>query len=106
MIIDLKRVQYTEKGPVKVTIPVEIPLDNFNMSEFVNGYKRDSYIYELYAVCNHHGNSSGGGHYTATIRTADNQWYNFNDENVKQIEIRSDKITSNTPYCLFYRKRV
>ena len=106
MIIDLKRVQYTENGPVKVTIPVEIPLDNFNMSEFVNGYKRDSYIYELYAVCNHHGNSSGGGHYTATIRTADNQWYNFNDENVKQIDIKSDKITSNTPYCLFYRKRV
>jgi ubiquitin C-terminal hydrolase len=106
MIIDLKRVQYTELGPVKVNIPVEIPLDGLNMGEFVNGYKKDSYIYDLYAVCNHHGNTSGGGHYTATIRNADNQWVIFNDEHVKQIELKGDKIISNTPYCLFYRKRV
>jgi len=106
MIVDLKRVQYTDTGAVKVTIPVEIPLDGLNMSEFVNGYKRESYIYDLYAVCNHHGNSSGGGHYTATIRAANGQWMSFNDEHVKPIELKSDKITSNTPYCLFYRKRV
>jgi len=106
MIIDLKRVQYTQTGPVKVTIPVEIPLDGLNMCEFVNGYKKDSYIYDLYAVCNHHGNTSGGGHYTATIRSADNQWFIFNDEHVKPMDIKGDKIISNTPYCLFYRKRV
>ena len=104
MIIDLKRVQYTENGPVKVTIPVELPLNNLVMSEFVNGYKKESYVYELYAVCNHHGNTSSGGHYTATIRTADNKWYNFNDEHVKPIDMKSDKIVSNMPYCLFYRK--
>jgi ubiquitin carboxyl-terminal hydrolase 8 len=104
MIIDLKRVQYTEHGPVKITIPVELPLNNLVMSEFVNGYKKESYVYELYAVCNHHGNTSSGGHYTATIRTADNKWYNFNDEHVKPIDMKSDKIVSNMPYCLFYRK--
>jgi ubiquitin C-terminal hydrolase len=105
MIIDLKRVQYTARGPTKVTIPVEIPIRGLNMSSFVNGYKRDSYIYDLYAVCNHHGTFSGSGHYTATICTASNTWYTFNDENVKETEMKGDSVTSNLPYCLFYRKR-
>jgi ubiquitin C-terminal hydrolase len=105
MIIDLKRVQYTDRGPVKVTIPVDIPLKNLDLSAFVRGYKRDSYIYDLYAVCNHHGNFSKSGHYTATIRSADDTWYNFNDETVKQCDLKGDSITSNIPYCLFYRKR-
>jgi len=105
MIVDLKRVQYTERGPVKVTIPVEIPLRGLDLSSFVNGYKRESYIYDLYAVCNHHGNASRSGHYTATICSASNTWYTFNDETVKETEIKGDSITSNVPYCLFYRKR-
>ena len=105
MIIDLKRVQYTERGPVKITIPVEIPLRGLNLSSFVNGYKRDSYIYDLYATCNHYGNGSKSGHYTATICTASNMWYDFNDEIVKKTEMKGDTITSNIPYCLFYRKR-
>lgn len=106
MIIDLKRVQYTERGgAVKITIPVDIPLRGLNLSSFVNGYKRDSYIYDLYATCNHHGNASKSGHYTATICTASNMWYSFNDETVKETEMKGDTITSNIPYCLFYRKR-
>jgi ubiquitin C-terminal hydrolase len=105
MIIDLKRVQFTDRGPTKVTIPVDIPVRDLNLSSFVNGYKRDSYIYDLYAVCNHHGNFSKSGHYTATIRTASNAWYMFNDENVKQVEMNSDSFTSHLPYCLFYRKQ-
>ena len=105
MIIDLKRVQYTERGPAKVTIPVEIPLRDLDLSSFVNGYKRESYIYDLYAVCNHHGNASRSGHYTATICSASNTWYTFNDETVKETEMKGDTITSNIPYCLFYRKR-
>ncbi len=105
MIIDLKRVQYTERGPVKINIPVEIPLRDLDLTSFVGGYKRESYIYELYAVCNHHGNFSKSGHYTATICAANNIWYMFNDENVKQVEMKGDAITSNLPYCLFYRKQ-
>ena len=105
MIIDLKRVQYTDRGPVKITIPVEIPLRDLNLSSFVYGYKRESYVYELYAVCNHHGNFSKNGHYTATICAADNKWYAFNDEIVKQIDMKADALTSNVPYCLFYRKQ-
>jgi ubiquitin carboxyl-terminal hydrolase 8 len=105
MIIDLKRVQFTDRGPIKTNIPVEIPLNDLNLSSFVNGYKRDSYIYDLYAVCNHHGTFSKNGHYTATIRTASNAWYMFNDENVKPAEMTTHAITSNLPYCLFYRKQ-
>jgi ubiquitin C-terminal hydrolase len=106
MIIDLKRVQYTQQGPVKVTIPVEIPIHGLDLSSFVNGYKRESYIYDLYAACNHHGNASRSGHYTATICTASDKWYTFNDENVRETEMKGDTFTSNIPYCLFYRKRM
>ena len=106
MIIDLKRVQYTQQGPVKVTIPVEIPIHGLDLSSFVNGYKRESYIYDLYAACNHHGNASRSGHYTATICTASDKWYTFNDENVREAEMKGDTFTSNIPYCLFYRKRM
>lgn len=106
MIIDLKRVQYTIRGPVKINIPIEIPLRGLDLSSFVNGYKRDSYIYDLYAVCNHHGNASRSGHYTANICTASDKWYTFNDENVREFEVKGDTITSHMPYCLFYRKRL
>jgi len=105
MIIDLKRVQYTPRGPMKVNIPIEIPIRDLDLSAFVNGYKRDTYIYDLYAVCNHHGNASGSGHYTASICTASGKWYTFNDENVRELDVKGDTITSNIPYCLFYRKR-
>jgi ubiquitin C-terminal hydrolase len=105
MIIDLKRVHYTERGPVKIGIPVEIPLRDLDLTPFVNGYKRESYIYELYAVCNHHGSFSKNGHYTASVYAANNRWYTFNDDNVKDTEMKGDAITSNVPYCLFYRKQ-
>ena len=105
MIIYLKRVQFTDRGPTKVSIPVDIPVRGLNLSSFVNGYKRDSYIYDLYAVCNHHGNFSKSGHYTVTICTASGVWYTFNDENVKQVEMNCDSFTSHLPYCLFYRKQ-
>ena len=44
-----------------------------------------------------------GGHYTATIRNKMNDWYLFNDTNVKKINnFNGENNTSG--YCLFYRK--
>ena len=99
------QVPINDKNRTQVLIPAGCANGHLVMSEFVNGYKKEGYVYDLYAVCNHHGNNSGGGHYTATIRTADNKWFNFNDEYVKPNDMKTDKIVSNMPYCLFYRKR-
>ena len=58
-------------------------------------------VYELVAVCEHSG-GMGGGHYTATGRTAgDGRWYHFNDESVARAECPAR--ASSAAYVLFYR---
>jgi ubiquitin carboxyl-terminal hydrolase 8 len=105
MVIDLKRFVYTERGTMsKIQAPISIPVNNMDMSRFVQGYKSASYVYDLYAVCNHHG-SIHGGHYTATIRNANGKWYNCNDTIIKEVNVSENEIISNAPYCLFYRKK-
>jgi ubiquitin C-terminal hydrolase len=61
-------------------------------------------VYELFGVCNHHGGSAMGGHYTATIRNANGKWYGCNDTIVREVPLASASIVSNLSYCLFYRK--
>lgn len=99
LIIDLKR--FTN-GLKKRQDVIDIPLSDFDLSSYVIGYKRHSYVYDLYAVCNHEGGCSGG-HYTATIKKEDNKWYNFNDTTIK--EIKKNNVISSKAYCLFYKKK-
>jgi ubiquitin C-terminal hydrolase len=81
---------------------VDIPLELLNLSEYVVGYQKENYLYELYGICNHSGNVMGG-HYTANIRTG-NGWYHFNDRFVTKITDES-KIITPMAYCLFFRKK-
>jgi ubiquitin carboxyl-terminal hydrolase 8 len=100
MIIDLKRSKVNNK---KLHTRVDIPINNVDFSRYVKGYNSESYIYDLYGVCNHSGGGGAGGHYTAYIKNANNNWYNFNDTAVNMIP--EDKIISAMSYCLFYRKK-
>ena len=106
MVIDIKRFEYNPKTDsfVKNQSNIRIPIENVNFSKYVEGYNKDSYIYDLYGICNHHGDETFG-HYTSTIKTADSKWFNFNDSNIKEISIKGSEIIGNTPYCLFYRKK-
>lgn len=99
MIIDLKRSKINNK---KLHTIVDIPLNAVDFSKYVKGYNSESYVYDLYGVCNHSGGGGGGGHYTAYIKNANGKWYNFNDTMVR--EIPENKIISALSYCLFYRK--
>lgn len=99
LVIDLKRFTNTMKKRQDV---VDIPLLDLDLSSYVIGYKRKSYTYDLYAVCNHEGGCSGG-HYTATVKKEDNKWYNFNDTTIK--EIKKNNVISSKAYCLFYKKK-
>ena len=99
LVIDLKRFTNTLKKRQDL---IDIPLLDLDLSSYVIGYKRKSYIYDLYAVCNHDGGCSGG-HYTATIKKDDNKWYNFNDTAIK--EIKKNNVISSKAYCLFYKKK-
>lgn len=100
LVIDIKRFNSANR---KNQILVDFPLENLNLSKYVIGYKKDSYVYDLYAVCNHSG-SVMGGHYTAFIKNANNKWYHFNDNSVSEVTNLNHIITPKA-YCFFYRKR-
>ncbi|RZF46761.1 hypothetical protein LSTR_LSTR002624 [Laodelphax striatellus] len=62
------------------------------------------YIYDLYAVCNHHGHDLQGGHYTAYCRNPyDAQWYCFDD--TKVVPISESSLVTASAYILFYQRR-
>uniref|UniRef100_A0A668AEK7 ubiquitinyl hydrolase 1 n=1 Tax=Myripristis murdjan TaxID=586833 RepID=A0A668AEK7_9TELE len=67
------------------------------------GRNPDDYLYDLYAVCNHHGNMHGG-HYTAYCKNSiDGQWYCFDDSEVQPMA--DDDVCQQTAYILFYQRR-
>jgi ubiquitin carboxyl-terminal hydrolase 8 len=101
MIIDVKRWSHQNNQLKKINTIVHAPITNADFSGYVKGYNSASYIYDLYAICNHHGGALGG-HYTATIKNANGKWYVFNDTVVNEIP-ESQVITSGA-YCYFYRK--
>jgi len=100
LVIDFKRFDYRNQ---KNQILITFPLDDLDLSEYVVGYKKKSYVYELYGVCNHSGGVLGG-HYTSYVKNANGKWYHFNDTSVAEIPIK-ESIISPKAYCLFYRKK-
>lgn len=100
LTIDFKRFNSRNQ---KNQILITFPLDNLDLSKYVIGYKKNSYIYELYGVCNHSGGVQGG-HYTAYVKNANGKWYHYNDTSVSEIAL-IESIISPKAYCLFYRKK-
>ena len=66
----------------KINNYIDIPINHVNLSQLVHGYKKESYIYDLYGICNHSGGVLGG-HYTANVKNANGKWYVFNNQTVK-----------------------
>jgi len=79
-------------------------LDNLDLSKYVIGYKKNTYVYECFGICNHSGGLLGG-HYTCFVKNANGKWYHFNDTNVQEVQHLENLITPKA-YCLFYRKKV
>lgn len=100
LIITLKRFDNSLR---KNNSLISFPLDNFDLSSYVIGYNAKQYIYELYGICNHSG-SIKGGHYTAFVKTNQNNWYHFDDTNVHKIT-KLEQLQTPKAYCFFYRKK-
>nr|XP_023019234.1 ubiquitin carboxyl-terminal hydrolase 31 [Leptinotarsa decemlineata] len=67
-------------------------------------------MYDLYAVCYHHGCDLETGHYTAACKNPyDNQWYLYDDSKVvnlsREVNDISSLLVNNSAYILFYQKR-
>uniref|UniRef100_A0A668AX83 ubiquitinyl hydrolase 1 n=1 Tax=Myripristis murdjan TaxID=586833 RepID=A0A668AX83_9TELE len=61
------------------------------------------YLYDLYAVCNHHGGMHGG-HYTAYCRNSvDGLWYSYDDSSVDLVP--EEEVCTRGAYILFYQRR-
>lgn len=100
LVIDFKRFNNRFQ---KNQVLIDFPLENLDLSNYVIGYKSETYKYDLYAVCNHSGGVMGG-HYTSYVKNANGKWYHFNDTNVSEVE-KPESIISTKAYVLFYRKR-
>ncbi|XP_045149244.1 ubiquitin carboxyl-terminal hydrolase 43 [Echinops telfairi] len=126
LIIHLKRFCQVGERRNKLSTLVTFPLTGLNMAPHAaprstspqprpgpwpswkqparlpNGYPQD-FLYDLYAVCNHHG-SLQGGHYTAYCRNSlDGQWYSYDDSTVEPL--REEEVSTRGAYILFYQKR-
>ena len=74
-----------------------------DLSKYVEGYKVNNYVYDLYGICNHRGGVQGG-HYYSYVKNANGKWYKFNDTLVSEVTNLGDLQTPNA-YCFFYRKQ-
>ncbi|XP_064171394.1 ubiquitin carboxyl-terminal hydrolase 31-like [Anguilla rostrata] len=125
LILHLKRFRQEMDRRVKMQNMVRFPLLGLDMAPHVvkrsqsswslpshwspwrrpYGLGRDpqDYLYDLYAVCNHHG-TMHGGHYTAFCKNSvDGQWYCFDDSDVQPIA--DEEVCKPTAYILFYQRR-
>ncbi|XP_066153397.1 ubiquitin carboxyl-terminal hydrolase 31 [Euwallacea fornicatus] len=138
LIVHFKRFrQHTIRGShsSKLTTMVDFPVYGFDMSphlaskrhptnipdsELINGWSPwkqarkpsscSENIYDLYAVCYHHGTDLETGHYTAACKNPyDQQWYLYDDAKVKNLSQDSNDVASllvnNSAYILFYQRR-
>ncbi|XP_074081704.1 ubiquitin carboxyl-terminal hydrolase 43 isoform X2 [Macrotis lagotis] len=126
LIIHLKRFCQVGERRNKLSTLVKFPLSGLNMAPHVakrnlgqehllsswptweqpsclpNSCPLD-FLYDLYAVCNHHG-SMQGGHYTAYCRNSlDGKWYSYDDSTVEPV--LEDDVSTRGAYILFYQKR-
>jgi ubiquitin carboxyl-terminal hydrolase 8 len=101
LVITLKR--FSPDGQSKRNGLIDFPINGLDLSKYVSGYNARTYIYDLYAVCNHIGGVQGG-HYTAFAKRTDGSWNHFNDTHVEKMLNPQDVVTP-MAYCLFYRKK-
>jgi ubiquitin carboxyl-terminal hydrolase 8 len=102
LVISLKR--FSPDGSEKLGHLVSFPLEGLDLSKYVIGYNSESFVYDLFGVCNHIG-SVIGGHYTSFVKNADDIWVHYNDTSVEKIE-DINEVISPMAYCLFYRKKI
>ncbi|RHZ89695.1 hypothetical protein Glove_12g8 [Diversispora epigaea] len=68
--------------------------------------------YQLFGVVYHHGNSAGGGHYTADVLRHDNEWIHIDDSTISSIsegevsvDGSSNQSSDRSAYILFYMRK-
>ena len=100
LIIQLKRFHNHQH---KINTLIDFPLDDLDLTKYITKKKNDPnhYIYSLYAVNNHSGNTQQG-HYYTFFKNHDN-WYQSNDSIITKIP--HNNIVTPNAYILFYLRK-
>ena len=99
LVITIKRFTNANK---KDQSHIDFQINNFDLSEFIVGYDKNTFVYDLYGVCNH-GGGTAGGHYTSYVKNSVGDWYHYNDTLVNKVS--ENNIKTPKAYCFFYRKK-
>ncbi|KAL0281132.1 UNVERIFIED_CONTAM: hypothetical protein PYX00_002217 [Menopon gallinae] len=99
LVLHLKRFSPTERYRGKLSVMVEFPLTNLDLSPYASN-KVQCCTYNLYAISNHSG-TAYSGHYTAYCKHPyTGNWHEYNDSGVSSLSSRS--VVSGEAYVLFY----
>ncbi|KAG9277378.1 ubiquitin carboxyl-terminal hydrolase 43 [Astyanax mexicanus] len=119
LILHLKRFRQVADRRNKLSTLIRFPQNGLDMAPHVAKRSQSSrnpapcpptwthgdsdFLYDLYAVCNHHGGMHGG-HYTAYCRNSvDGQWYSYDDSSVDLVP--DEELCTRGAYILFYQRR-
>jgi ubiquitin carboxyl-terminal hydrolase 8 len=100
-VITLNRFVFNGRHFVKNNKLISFPLNNLNMQSYI-AIIHDHYIYDLYAVSCHTGQTKGGHYYSYCLNQSTNKWYCFNDNKVDEVTDIRDIICPEA-YILFYK---
>ncbi|XP_060799876.1 ubiquitin carboxyl-terminal hydrolase 2a isoform X2 [Neoarius graeffei] len=101
LVLHLKRFSEGRVRSSKLSTFVNFPMKDLDLREFASDRSSNT-VYNLYAVSNHSGTTTGG-HYTAYCCHPDSgQWYTFNDYRVTSMS--SSHVRSSDAYVLFYER--
>jgi ubiquitin carboxyl-terminal hydrolase 4/11/15 len=101
LIISFKR--FSADGTNKMQHKVNFPLENLDLCKYVRGYNKETFVYNLFGICNHVGGVTGG-HYTSFVKNIENNWIHYNDHRVEKVK-KAESVITPMAYCLFYRKK-
>jgi ubiquitin C-terminal hydrolase len=90
-------------GSRKIDKYIDFPINKVIFNNLVQSENAKNVVYDLVAVANHSGGTSGG-HYWAYTKGTNGKWYNCNDEHHSEIT-NEGTIVSNSAYFLVYKKR-
>jgi hypothetical protein len=69
-----------------------------------NNRNQEDNIYDLYAVCNHHGDMTRGHYIAQCLNPINNKWFIYDDHHVLPVNNDGALVTQNA-YILFYMRR-
>lgn len=113
LVLQLERFEFIQgygsySSRRKISSHIDFPIHDLNMNEWLykpDAIKEENCIYDLKAICNHTGSSSGGHYYCYACDENEGQevWNEYNDSAVYPIQASS--LVQSTAYVLFYQRR-